>query len=137
MVRRGSGPIPDLVCRQHVHVPRIMAILAVLDGSEAVTVDHFRAARAWNDYSVATVERLFSQGIPGKAGQLLQAVREAGGDGLDGTRQVVMFKNSLDTAGVARLRAELEARLLMVTVRFPTGGRPRLVSFAMSQEESK
>lgn len=136
-VRRGTGPIPDLVGRQHVHVPRLMLILALLDGSDIVTVEHFQAARAWSDYSVATVERLFGGGIPGKAGQLLAAIRETGAEGLDGTRQVLMFKNTLDTEGVARLRTELEEQNLILTARFPTGGRPRLVSVAMSKEESK
>jgi hypothetical protein len=133
----GSGTIPDLTCRQRAHVPRIMAVLAVLDRSDELTVDQFEAAKAWNDYSVASAEWVFGQGVAGKAGQLLQAIREAGASGLDGTTQVVMFKNSLNTQGVAELRADLEQRHLVVSVKVPTGGRPRLLSFAVTQEESK
>ena len=104
-VRTGTGLGADLTCRQHVHVPRLMLILAVLDRAERLTVEHFEAAKAWNDYSVATIERLFDcAGVFGKTKQLLNAVRETGEAGLDGTKQVLMFKNSLDTAGVARLR---------------------------------
>ncbi len=137
-VRAREEPGSELTCRQHVHVPRIMLILAVLDRAERLTVEHFEAAKAWNNYSVATAERLFARSSrPGKIGQLLEAIREAGSDGLDGTAQVVMFKNTLDSARVARLRAELEAQQLIVTTAFPTGGRPRLVSFAIYPAGSK
>jgi hypothetical protein len=132
-IREGTAPLKDLTCRQHVHVPRLMLIFAVLDRAPSLTVEHFDAARAWNDYSVATAMRVFGAGLVGKVGQLLAAIRDAGSDGLDGTAQRKAFHDHLSGDEMTDLRAELESRHLAHTVTVPTGGRARIVSYAVTK----
>ncbi len=127
-VRFGTGTVPALTRRQHVHVPRMALILAVLDGAGALGADHLRAAMAWSDYSVATVERLFGRSATGKAAQLLEAIREAGRDGLDGTAQRNLFARNLGGSEIEALRHQLEERHLIHTFKKPTGGRPVHIS---------
>jgi hypothetical protein len=130
-VRFGTGSIPALTRRQHVHVARTALILAVVDGVSTITVDHLLAAQAWSDYLVATVEYLFG-GVVGKAAQLLQAIREAGPDGLDGTGQRNVFHRNVNGHELDALREELEARHLIHSFKRATGGRPALISVAIS-----
>jgi hypothetical protein len=79
--------------------------------------------------------KVFTTGPAGRAGQLLQAIREAGTDGLDGVGQHEVFKRNLKAGELEAIRADLEAKRLIVTATFATGGRPRLVSYAISPED--
>ena len=128
-VRFGTGTIPALTKRQHVHVPRLALILAVLDRTSEITVDHLQAGMAWSEFSVATVEHLFGTSVVGKAAHLLQAIRESGRDGLDGAGQDRVFSGNVQ---VGELRAELEEKHLIVSYKVPTPGRPRTVSVAVT-----
>ena len=50
-------------------------------------LEQLRAAIVWSEFSVAIVEHLFGRRVTGKEAQLLEAIREAGDQGLDGTGQ--------------------------------------------------
>jgi hypothetical protein len=49
-----------------------------------ITLEHIDAAAAWCDYSIGTIAKTFVGRIPGKAGSLLAAVRDAYHDGITG-----------------------------------------------------
>jgi hypothetical protein len=133
-IREGTEPLADLTCRQHVHVARLMLILAVLDQADELTAKHFLAAKAWSDYSVATAMRIFggsAPGVTGRALQLLSAIRDAGPDGLDGTAQRDLFHRNLTGEELEALRADLEDRNLIYSYKRATGGRPVMISVAI------
>jgi hypothetical protein len=131
-VRFGTGSVPSLTRRQHVHVARLALILAVLDQAEELTVEHLQAAMAWSAFSVATAERLFGHGATGRAGMLLAAIREAGEEGLDGRDQHALFNRHATADELAALRSQLEGDHLIHSFTVSSGGRPRLVSVAVA-----
>ena len=127
------GAVRTLTARMRVHLPRIAAVYAALDGAGQLTAEHFDAARAWTDYGTDTVRLVFGEGVTGKARKLLEAVRKAGLDGLDGTAQRDLFSKNLEGDELDALRDELEQRGLVWTTTEPTGGRPRTVSYAVTR----
>jgi hypothetical protein len=132
--RRGVGDDPRLqavTARHHVHAARLMTVFAALDDADELGPDHVRAAIAWCDYSVATVEHAFALGATGKSGVLLKAIRGAGADGLSGTAQRDLFHRHLTGEQLEALRADLERRHLVHTFQRPTAGRSTTVSVAI------
>jgi putative DNA primase/helicase len=119
--------------RQVAHGARIALIYAVLDCCDHFEPEHIRAAIAWCDYCVATIRKVFTSGLGGKVGRLLDAIRASGEVGMDGAAQTLLFRNTLKAAEVAVLRAEMEEQHLIVSVTRPTAGRPRLTSYAISK----
>jgi hypothetical protein len=135
--RRGLSETPALEAvtgRQVSHAARVALVYAALDGHSSISDDHVRAGIAWADYSLGTVLKVFTTGPAGRAGQLLEAIREKGTDGLDGVGQHDVFKRNLQPGELEAIREDLEARHLIVTASFATGGRPRLVSYAIWPE---
>jgi hypothetical protein len=65
------------------------------------------------------------------ADRLLQALREAGGEGLDGAAEHAVFGRHASATRLALARALLESKGLILTSSEETGGRPRLVSRAL------
>jgi putative DNA primase/helicase len=124
----GTGPETDLVLRFIPFAARISLVYALLDGKTVVGGEHLGAAFGWLDYFRSSVHRVFGYSATGKAGQLLEAIRAAGPDGLDGAGQDQVFRGN---AAVPELRTELEARQLICTFKQSTGGRPRIVSVAI------
>ena len=80
----GEGIAKALSARHVAHAARLATIYAVLDGSITIKGTHVDAAIAWCDYSIGSTEKAFVGRIAGKAGKLLEAVRESMPDGLDG-----------------------------------------------------
>jgi hypothetical protein len=130
-VRFGTGSVPSVTRRQHVHVARLALILAVLDGADEIGIEHLEAAIAWSDFSVAIAERIFGQGMAGRPHQLLIAIRETGIHGLDGTAQRNLFNRNLTGGELDRIRRHLEGANLIHTFKRATGGRPAIVSVAI------
>jgi hypothetical protein len=85
---------------------------------------------------LGTIRKVFTSGPSGKPGQLLAAIREAGGDGLDGVGQDQVFGKNLRAGVLAVMRQELEEQHLVFTVSIPTGGRPRILSYAIAPEKA-
>jgi hypothetical protein len=67
------------------------------------------------------------------ADRLLEAVRAAGEQGLDGTEQRDLFSRHAGGKRLEMARALLEGRGLIVTETEETSGRPRLVSRAVTR----
>lgn len=118
--------------RQVTHGARLALVYAALDRCDHFEPEHIRAAIAWCDYCIATIRKVFTSGPGGKLGRLLDGIRDAGEDGLDGAGQDRLWHGNLKAGQLAELRQELEDRHLIATVTVPSGGRPRLVSYAIS-----
>jgi hypothetical protein len=133
--RTGSGKprVAALTRRQHVQALRLMLIFAVLAEKPAFSVDMFRAATAWTDYSVASCARYFGGGhLGGPAGKLLAALRDAGPEGLTFVQQHAVFGYNLLASTLANMRADLEGQQLAHTYKRPTGGRSKTVTVAIT-----
>jgi hypothetical protein len=128
----GEGRVEALTARHVVHAARIGIVYAAVDGADELGPEHVRAGIAWCDYSLATVERIYTATASGRAHKLLDAVRKARLDGLDGTGQRDVFGRNLTGEELQALRDELERRHLIVTTECPTRGRSALVSYAIS-----
>jgi hypothetical protein len=132
--REGSGDsdlMKAITGRQVPQAARIALVYAALDNATSIGAHHLRAAFAWCDYSTGSIKRIFTTGPAGKAGQLLTAIRDKAGDGLDGVGQYEVFQRHVTADDLAVLRAQLESERLIVTHTVPTAGRNRQVSFAI------
>jgi hypothetical protein len=118
--------------RQVTHGARLALVYAVLDRCDHFEPEHIRAAVAWCDYCIATIRKIFTSGPGGKPGQLLEAIRQAGEGGLDGAGQAAAFSRNLKAGDLAGLRDQLEEQRLITTVSLASGGRPRIVSYAIA-----
>jgi hypothetical protein len=129
----GTGVVKALTSRQVAQAARLALIYAVLDGAVVIRPEHIDAAIAWCDYSTHSATKAFGGTIGGKTGTLLTAIRAAGDDGLDGTAQHAVFHRAVKAEQLAALREELEDEHLIITTTIPSGGRPRVVSYALSR----
>lgn len=127
-----SEALRAITSRQAAHAARLSTLYAALDGAPTIGAAHLRAAIAWCDYSLGTIRRVFVGGVSGRAGVLLTAIREAGEDGLDGRDQAAVFGRNLAAGALVELRETLEAENLIFTVTVATGGRPRVLSVAIT-----
>jgi hypothetical protein len=105
---------------------------ALLDGSNTIELPHLEAALAVWRYCEQSALYVFGEilGDP-IADRLLAAVRDVGSAGLDGAGQHAAFARHADQRQLARARADLERRGLVVTTTEQTRGRPRLVTRAL------
>ena len=134
-VRRGTGStafLRALTARQHAHAARLMSIYAAAEGAPRLTVDHFRAATAWTDYSVQTARTLFGDRIGGDLGRLLTAIRDAGPAGLNTAGQHAAFGRHIGADRLTVLRDQLAAQQLVAIVDVPTGGRSAVHAVAIT-----
>jgi hypothetical protein len=137
--RKGVGDseaMRAVTSRQVAHAARVSLVYAAADGATVIGRDHLEAGIGWADYSLGTIRKVFTSGPSGKPGQLLAAIREAGGDGLDGVGQDEVFGKNLRAGVLAVMRQELEEQHLVFTVSVPTGGRPRILSYAIAPEKA-
>jgi hypothetical protein len=132
----GSGGLAGAItARPEAQTLRLSVAYAVLDGSPVITTDHIQAALAVWSYCEASALAIFGDVLGDPiADRLLEALREAGEGGLDATAQSTLFGRHASAARLALARATLEAKGLIITGSEETGGRPRLVSRAISKE---
>jgi hypothetical protein len=117
--------------RAEAHTLRLSVCYALLEGSSEIDLEHLEAAWAVWRYCDASAVLIFgdSLGDP-DLDRLLDAIRDAGEDGLDLTRQRDVFGRHRSADALERMRLELEDRGLIGTRTIETGGRPRTVSVA-------
>jgi len=130
----GDGLAGAVTARPEAQALRLSVAYAALDGSSTIKVPHLEAAMAVWNYCEASAYTIFGDALGDPvADRLLEALRQAGGDGLDATAQSTLFGRHVSASRLTQARAELERRGLVVTEREETGGRPRLVSRAVSR----
>jgi hypothetical protein len=129
-----DGLAGAITARPEAQTLRLSVAYAVLDGSPVITTEHIRAALAVWSYCEASALAIFGDALGDPiADRLLEALREAYPDELDGTAQSALFGRHASAARLALARATLESKGLIVTSREETGGRPRLVSRAVTR----
>lgn len=131
----GTGAVKPLTARAVAHGARLLNIFTVLDKATEPGPQHFEAARAWVDLSIATVRKLFGDAPAGKPGRLLAVIREAGEVGMSHGDQGQRFKNSMSSDELDECRRILLAEALIVEFELSTPGRPRTVSVAVTPIE--
>jgi hypothetical protein len=124
-----AGLAGALTARPEAQTLRLSVAYALLDGSALIEPVHIEAALAVWRYCEASAAAIFG-GLLGDpvADRLLEALHEAGDDGLDGAAQHAVFGRHVAATRLALARALLEGKGLIVTSSEETGGRPRLVS---------
>lgn len=131
-----GGMLGAITARSEPYTLRIALLLALLDGSRLIEVDHLNAAYALWNYCRESAAYIWGDAIGDEnADKLLAALRKAGPEGLDGSAQSAVFSRKLNAKKLAAARAELERRGLVQTWEVPTDGRPRIVSRAVAKSE--
>jgi hypothetical protein len=117
---------------------RLSVVYALLDESEVIRPEHVLAAEAVWRYCADSVERLFG-GLRGDRVQdrLLQALRDGHPEGLDGATQHALFGRNVPAERLEAARQSLERCALIETRREATGGRERIVSFAIERRTNE
>jgi Protein of unknown function (DUF3987) len=129
-----GGLAGALTARPEAHALRLSLAYALLDGSPVIEPEHVAAAVAVVDYAEQSARYVFGDALGDDiADRLLEELRAAGAEGLDGETQRALFSRHVKADRLAQARAELERRGLITTERQETGGRPRLVSRAVTR----
>jgi len=124
-----DGMVGALTARAEAQMLRLSVAYALTDGSRIIELDHLRAARAMWNYSAATIAYIYGDSVGDEvADRLLNALHQAGADGLDRESQRDVFTRNVPAARIARAREVLERKGLVVTTTEDSGGRPRTVS---------
>ena len=111
--------------RAEAQVVRLAALYAVLDLSEDIEGEHLMAALALWDYAEASARYVFGDatGDP-VADQILDAVRDAGGDGMTRTEISNLFGRHKNAGRINRALSMLLAVRRVGRESEDTGGRP-------------
>jgi hypothetical protein len=130
----GGGLAGALTARSEAQTLRLSVCYALLDGSPVVEPAHLEAALAVWSYCEASAYAIFGDALGDPiADRLLEAIRAAGNEGLDGVGQHAVFGRHVSATRLTLARALLESKGLIVTETEETGGRPRLVSRAVKR----
>ena len=133
-----AGLVGAVTARAEAQVLRLSVAYALTDASEVIQLDHLEAAWALWRYCETSAAYIFGDSLGDDvADRLLEALRAAGADGLDGTAQRAVFARHVSGARLDAARTLLEERGLAVTKTEPTGGRPRTVTYALKALEAR
>lgn len=134
MATAPGGLAGAITARAEAQCLRLSVVYALLDGSNLIDIEHLEAAYAVWQYCEASAVYVFGDRLGDDiADRLLEALREVGPAGMDGTAQRAVFSGHLPGKRLAHARAELEQLGLAVTRTENTAGRPRLVTYACAQ----
>lgn len=132
------GIVGEITARSAAQRLRLSVTYALLDASQVVRPEHVLAAEATWRYCAASVEHLFGDLRGDKVqDRLLQALRDASQGGLDGRQQHEAFGRHVSAERLNLARETLERHGLVRTEYETTGGRERLVSFAIPLRTSE
>ena len=128
-----GGLVGAITARGEAQVLRLSLVYAGLDQSDKIDLPHLEAAYALWGYSESSAMNIFGDSVGHAcADRLLEALRAIHPQGLDGTQQRDLFSRHADAHDLDAARALLEERGLAKTMKQDgTGGRPRLVTYAI------
>ncbi len=125
LVTLPPGLLGSLTSRGAPIVQRLSCIYSLLDMYAQVTVGHLKAALAVWDYAELSVRRIFGDAIGDPAAdQLLEALKNAGAEGLTRTEISGLFGRNLSTARIDIALNYLLKLDRIVKTTEKTGGRP-------------
>jgi hypothetical protein len=135
--RRIYGPLSEgkpgllgaVIGRAEAHVLRLQALYAVLDCSPVIRLPHLQAAVALWAYAEASARSIFGDRLGDPvADSILDAVRNAGGDGLDREAIYNLLGRHQKATRTSAALDQLLAANLITMIKIPSdGGRPRTV----------
>lgn len=123
----GGGPLYEqLTARAAAQTLRLALVYALLDGADALDVEHLQAAEALWGYCEATVAHVWGMtlGDP-RADKLHAALVAAGPNGLSRSEIDKLFGKNLAAEAIDRVSNLLVERELVTRRVLATGGRPR------------
>lgn len=130
-----SGLFGTITARAETLTLRLALIYTLLDGAEALRLDHLIAGYAAWRYAEASTRHIFGQKLgDGMQQRLLDALREKFPGGLERSAQNSLFAHHIDR--VAAARESLVKRGLAVERQEPTAGRSRSVLYAIPSDKS-
>jgi hypothetical protein len=131
------GMFGAVTARVEAQVLRLSVVYALTDGARQIGIEHLEAALALWGYCEDSARHLFQSttGDP-TADRLYDALRaRKDGSGLDGKEQHQLFAGHRSARQLHDARELLESLGLAETVTTEkTGGRPRIVTFANSEQ---
>jgi len=124
-----DGLAGALTARPEAQTLRLSVAYALLDGTAVVDLPHLEAALAVWRYCEASAYAIFGDllGDP-VADRLLDELRQAGKEGLDGAAQHAVLARKVSATRLAQARTLLEGKGLISTTSEKTRGRDRLVT---------
>jgi hypothetical protein len=126
-----------LTARAEAITFRLAILYALLERSSAISYRHVRAAEAVWKYSEASAIYIFGRETGDRVtDRLLEELRRVHPEGLTATEQLNLFGRHVTSERVASARASLETDCLAVTRSEDTGGRPRLTTYALVDDEA-
>jgi hypothetical protein len=124
------GVLGAAISRAAPQCLRLSLTYALADGAEQITADHVGAAFMTWLYCRKTANKIFGDSTgDNDADRLLDALRAAGEAGMDGTAQRDLFSRHPGRADAAR--EHLEREHLAASIKVPTGGKPKTVTYAI------
>jgi len=122
------GMLGAVISRAEAHVLRLSLLYAALDCSTTVKVAHLQAALACWDYAEASARYIFGERLGDPiADAIVEAVREAGPDGLDRTSISALLGRNVSASRLQVAVAQLLEAKLITATRVQTAGAPRTV----------
>jgi hypothetical protein len=131
------GLYGTVVARAEAQCLRLSVAYAAVDGKSEIGVEHLAAAWELYRYCDTSARLVFGPDLTGDevADRLLEALRDAHPNGLDGTQQSALFARHVSAERLQAARTRLEELGLVTTTEEKTGGRPRLVTCASEKRE--
>ena len=133
-----GGLLGAVIARDAAQVLRLSALYALCSASSTIDVPHVEAAWAVRQYCRQSAATIFgdASGNP-IADKLLQSLRVAGPDGLDGRQMDRALGGHVSAGELKAALGLLDRRGLISTRDEDTGGRPRRITFARTQSADK
>ena len=133
-----GGLLGAVIARDAAQVLRLSVLFALSSASALIDVSHIDAAWAVWQYCRKSAALIFgdASGSP-VADKLIQALRDAGPDGLDGRQMDRVLGGHVSAGELRAALSLLDRRGLIVTRDEVTRGRPRRVTYARPQSADK
>nr|WP_329339138.1 DUF3987 domain-containing protein [Streptomyces sp. NBC_01352] len=130
-----AGPVAEFTARAASYCQRVAMLYALLDGRHQIEEDDLRAGHALVLYSQASARHLLVGSGTGdiRLDKLIQAVRDAGPDGLTKTQMTRLFGNHVKAAEKDELVKKLLAMPGYAMTERPTqGAAAKVLTFSES-----
>jgi hypothetical protein len=129
-----SGLFGYATARAEAQMLRLSLIYALLDGADAIDLEHVEAAHAFWTYCEDTAAMVFGSRLGDPiADTLLDALRDAFPDGLGRTEQSALFERHVSAERLNLARTLLVERGYAREETHPTEGRSRSVLYAIAK----
>lgn len=133
-----NGMVGAVTARAEAQMLRLSIAYALLDASPVVDLVHVEAALAVWTYCEESAHQIWTSSSGDLVrDKLIAALTEAGKAGLDGTAQSALFDRHASSERLDGVRKALESSGEAVTVKQPTLGRPRIVTYAAEHAPKK